>query len=106
AREIGGRGRQDSAREAEEMGMVNKGVPLAELEDTCVEWAEIMMERSPLALRMIKAGLNAELDGQAGIQELAGDATMLYYTMDEAQEGGKAFLEKRKPRFDDYPQFP
>ena len=89
-----------------EMGMVNKVVPLAELEDTCVEWAEIMMERSPLALRMIKAGLNAELDGQAGIQELAGDATMLYYTMDEAQEGGKAFLEKRKPRFDDYPQFP
>ena len=63
-------------------------------------------ERSPLALRMIKAGLNAELDGQAGIQELAGDATMLYYTMDEAQEGGKAFLEKRKPRFEDYPQFP
>ncbi|MFW5527339.1 MAG: enoyl-CoA hydratase-related protein, partial [Segatella copri] len=77
-----------------------------QLEDTCVEWAEIMMERSPLALRMIKAGLNAELDGQAGIQELAGDATMLYYTMDEAQEGGKAFLEKRKPRFEDYPQFP
>jgi naphthoate synthase len=55
---------------------------------------------------MIKAGLNAELDGQAGIQELAGDATMLYYTMDEAQEGGKAFLEKRKPDFDKYPQFP
>ena len=86
--------------------MVNKVVPLEKLEDTCVEWAEIMMERSPLALRMIKAGLNAELDGQAGIQELAGDATMLYYTMDEAQEGGKAFLEKRKPRFEDYPQFP
>ena len=55
---------------------------------------------------MIKAGLNAELDGQAGIQELAEDATMLYYTMDEAQEGGKAFLEKRKPNFDDYPMFP
>ena len=106
AREIWFLCRQYSAREAEEMGMVNKVVPLAELEDTCVEWAEIMMERSPLALRMIKAGLNAELDGQAGIQELAGDATMLYYTMDEAQEGGKAFLEKRKPRFDDYPQFP
>ena len=65
-----------------------------------------MMQRSPLALRMIKAGLNAELDGQAGIQELAGDATMLYYTMDEAQEGGNAFLEKRKPDFDKYPQFP
>lgn len=68
AREIWFLCRQYSAREAEEMGMVNKVVPLAELEDTCVEWAEIMMERSPLALRMIKAGLNAELDGQAGIQ--------------------------------------
>ncbi len=69
-------------------------------------WAERMMEHSPLALRMIKAGLNAELDGQAGIQELAGDATMLYYTMEEAHEGGQAFLEKRKPDFDKYPQFP
>ncbi len=106
AREIWFLCKQYSAKEAEEMGMVNKVVPLDQLEDTCVEWAEIMMERSPLALRMIKAGLNAELDGQAGIQELAGDATMLYYTMDEAQEGGKAFLEKRKPRFEDYPQFP
>ena len=69
-------------------------------------WAEIMMERSPLALRMIKAGLNAELDGQAGIQELAGDCTMLYYFLDEAQEGGKAFLEKRKPDFKKYPKLP
>lgn len=106
AREIWFLCKQYSAKEAEEMGMVNKVVPLDKLEDTCVEWAEIMMERSPLALRMIKAGLNAELDGQAGIQELAGDATMLYYTMDEAQEGGKAFLEKRKPEFDKYPVFP
>ena len=106
AREIWFLCRQYTAQEAYEMGMVNKVVPLDQLEDTCVEWAEIMMERSPLALRMIKAGLNAELDGQAGIQELAGDATMLYYTMDEAQEGGKAFLEKRKPHFEDYPQFP
>ena len=106
AREIWFLCRQYSAREAEQMGMVNKVVPLEQLEDTCVEWAETMMERSPLALRMIKAGLNAELDGQAGIQELAGDATMLYYTMDEAQEGGKAFLEKRKPDFDKYPVFP
>ena len=64
------------------------------------------MERSPLALRMIKAGLNAELDGQAGIQELAGDCTMLYYFLDEAQEGGKAFLEKRKPDFKKYPKLP
>ncbi|MBR5930232.1 MAG: 1,4-dihydroxy-2-naphthoyl-CoA synthase [Prevotella sp.] len=98
--------KQYTAKEAEEMGMVNKVVPLDQLEDTCVEWAEIMMERSPLALRMIKAGLNAELDGQAGIQQLAGDATMLYYYLDEAQEGGKAFLEKRKPDFDQYPILP
>lgn len=98
--------KQYDAQEAERMGLVNKVVPFDQLEDTCVEWAEIMIERSPLALRMIKAGLNAELDGQAGIQELAGDATMLYYTMDEAQEGGKAFLEKRKPDFEKYPYFP
>lgn len=95
-----------SAAEALEMGLVNKVVEPDALEDTCVEWAERMMEHSPLALRMIKAGLNAELDGQAGIQELAGDATMLYYTMDEAQEGGRAFLEKRKPDFDKFPHFP
>ena len=106
AREIWFLCQQYTAKEAEAMGMVNKVVPLAELEDTCVEWAEIMMQRSPLALRMIKAGLNAELDGQAGIQQLAGDATMLYYYLDEAQEGGKAFLEKRKPDFDQYPILP
>ena len=106
AREIWFLCRQYTAVEAERMGLVNKVVPFSKLEDECVEWAETMMERSPLALRMIKAGLNAEVDGQAGIQELAGDATMLYYTMDEAQEGGRAFLEKRKPDFDKYPQFP
>ncbi len=106
AREIWFLCRQYTAAEAERMGMVNKVVPLEQLEDECVQWAEEMMQRSPLALRMIKAGLNAELDGQAGIQELAGDATMLYYTMDEAQEGGRAFLEKRRPNFDQYPQFP
>ena len=70
------------------------------------EEAEQMMQHSPLALRMIKAGLNAELDGQAGIQELAGDATMLYYMLDEAQEGGRAFLEKRKPDFGKFPKLP
>ena len=106
AREIWFLCRQYSAEEALQMGLVNKVVPLERLEDECVEWAETMMERSPLALRMIKAGLNAELDGQAGIQELAGDATLLYYCLDEAQEGGKAFLEKRKPDFDKYPKFP
>ncbi len=99
AREIWFLCRQYSAEEAEKMGMVNKVVPLCQLEDECVSWAEKMMEHSPLALRMIKAGLNAELDGQSGIQELAGDATMLYYMLDEAQEGGRAFLEKRKPNW-------
>lgn len=106
AREIWFLCRQYSAVEAERIGLVNKVVPFDRLEDECIEWAETMIERSPLALRMMKAGFNAELDGQAGIQELAGDATMLYYTLDEAQEGGKAFLEKRKPDFDKYPQFP
>ena len=98
--------RQYSAQEALQMGLVNKVVPLDKLEDEGVVWAERMMEMSPMALRMIKVGLNAELDGQAGIQELAGDATLLYYLTDEAQEGGKAFLEKRKPNFKDYPKFP
>lgn len=106
AREIWFMCRLYNAEEAERMGMVNKVVPLDKLEDEVVDWAETMMERSPLALRMIKAGLNAELDGQAGIQELAGDATMLYYMLDEAHEGGQAFLEKRKPDFKKYPKLP
>lgn len=88
------------------MGLVNKVVPFDQLEDEYVAWSEKMMEHSPLALRMIKRGLNAELDGQSGIQEFAGDMTMLYYCLDEAQEGGKAFLEKRKPDFKKYPKFP
>lgn len=99
AREIWFLCRKYDAQEALAMGLVNKVVPLAQLEDEYVAWAEEMMQLSPLALRMIKVGLNAELDGQAGIQELAGDATMLYYMTDEAQEGGKAFLEKRKPKW-------
>ncbi|MBQ0104067.1 MAG: 1,4-dihydroxy-2-naphthoyl-CoA synthase [Prevotellaceae bacterium] len=106
AREIWFLCRQYSAQEAERMGMVNRVVPLAQLEDECVAWAREMMRLSPLALRMIKAGLNAELDGQAGIQELAGDATALYYMLDEAQEGGKAFLEKRTPDWSKFPQLP
>lgn len=106
AREIWYLCQQYTAKEAEQMGLVNKVVPFDKLEDETVDWCETIMERSPLAIRMMKAGFNAELDGQAGIQELAGDATMLYYTLDEAQEGGKAFLEKRKPDFDKYPQFP
>lgn len=106
AREIWFLCRQYTAEEAERMGLVNKVVEPDRLEDECVEWAEQMMLLSPLALRMVKAGLNAELDGQAGIQQLAGDATMLYYCLDEAQEGGHAFLEKRKPDFDQYPMLP
>ena len=106
AREIWFLCRQYTAQEAEQMGMVNKVVPLERLEGECVEWAETMMERSPLALRMIKAGLNAELDGQAGIQQLAGDCTMLYYVLDEAQEGGHACLEKRKRDFGKYRKLP
>jgi naphthoate synthase len=106
AREIWYLCRQYSAKEAEQMGLVNKVVPFDQLEDETVSWCETIVERSPLAIRMMKAGFNAELDGQAGIQELAGDATMLYYTLDEAQEGGHAFLEKRKPDFSKYPQFP
>jgi len=106
AREIWFLCRQYNAQEALEMGLVNKVVPFGQLENEVVEWAETMMQHSPLALRMIKAGLNAELDGQAGIQELAGDATMLYYLTDEAQEGKQAFLEKRKPNFKQFPKLP
>lgn len=106
AREIWFLCRQYTAAEAERMGMVNRVVPLSKLEEECVSWAKEMMRLSPLALRMIKAGLNAELDGQAGIQELAGDATALYYMLDEAQEGGKAFLEKRTPDWSKFPKLP
>jgi naphthoate synthase len=106
AREIWFLCRQYSASEAFEMGLVNKVVPFDQLEEVTVDWCRQMMEHSPLALRMIKAGLNAELDGQAGIQELAGNATMLYYMTDEAQEGKRAFLEKRKPDFGKYPKMP
>ncbi len=106
AREIWFMCEQYSAEEAERMGLVNKVVPLAELEDECVRWAKTMMKRSPMALRMIKLGLNAELDGQAGLQEFAGNATLLYYLTEEAQEGKHAFLEKRDPDFHKYPKFP
>lgn len=106
AREIWFLCRQYSAQEAYDMGMVNKVVPLADLEDEVVQWSKEMMLHSPMALRMIKLGLNAELDGQAGIQEFAGNATLLYYLTEEAQEGKKAFLEKRKPDFKKFPKFP
>ena len=106
AREIWFLCEQYTAEEAEKMGMVNKVVPLPELEATTVAWCRTIMKRSPLAVRMIKRGLNAELDGQAGIMELAGDATLMYYLMEEAQEGKNAFLEKRDPDFDKFPKFP
>ncbi len=106
AREIWFLCEQYSADEAERMGMVNKVVPLADLEDTTVEWCRTIMKRSPLAIRMIKRGLNAELDGQRGLMEFAGDATLMYYLMEEAQEGKNAFLEKRDPDFQKFPKFP
>jgi naphthoate synthase len=81
-------------------------VPLELLEAETVKWCKTMMKRSPMALRMIKMGLNAELDGQAGIQELAGNATLLYYLTAEAQEGKNAFLEKRDPDFKKFQRFP
>ena len=106
AREIWFLCEQYTAEEAEKMGMVNKVVPFDKLEETTVDWCRTIMKRSPLALRMIKRGLNAELDGQGGLMEFAGDATLMYYLMEEAQEGKNAFLEKRDPDFDKFPKFP
>lgn len=106
AREIWFLCKQYSAQEALEMGMVNAVVPFDKLEETTVEWCRTIMKRSPLAIRMIKRALNAELDGQHGLMQFAGDATLLYYMLDEAQEGKNAFLEKRDPDFDKFPQFP
>jgi naphthoate synthase len=97
---------QYDAAEAERMGLVNKVVPLEDLEVVTVEWCARMLEHSPLALRMLKASMNAADDGLAGIQQLAGDATLLYYMTEEAQEGKRAFLEKRRPAFDRFPKRP
>jgi len=94
------------AQEALDMGLVNKVVPLDKLEETTMEWCKKMLQKSPLALRMLKCAFNAELDGQIGIQELAGNATLLYYLTEEAKEGKNAFLEKRQPDFSKYPKFP
>jgi naphthoate synthase len=106
AREIWYLCRQYGADEAYEMGMVNKVVPLAELEEETVTWAREILTKSPLAVRMMKAAINAASDGLAGQQQLAGDATLLFYMSEEAQEGRNAFNEKRKPRFDEYPRLP
>ncbi len=106
AREIWYLCRQYSAAEAYEMGMVNKVVPLAGLEDETVAWAREILQKSPLAVRLMKAAINAASDGLAGQQQLAGDATLLFYMSDEAQEGRNAFNEKREPRFDEFPRLP
>ena len=106
AREIWFLCNEYSAKEAEKMGMVNKVVSLSELENETVKWCNTIMKRSPLAIRMIKRSLNAELDGQHGLMELAGDATLMYYLMEEAQEGKNSFLEKRDPDFKKFPKFP
>ena len=97
---------QYNAQEALDMGLVNKVVPLELLEKATMDWCAKILEKSPLALRMLKCAFNAELDGQAGIQELAGNATLLYYLTEEAKEGKNAFLEKRKPDFSKFPKFP
>jgi naphthoate synthase len=106
AREIWFLCEQYSAYEALDMGLVNKVVPIDKLEDEVVKWAKTMMKRSPMALRMLKRGLNAELDGQTGLMEFAGDATLMFYLMEEAQEGKNAFLEKREPDFNQFMKFP
>ena len=98
--------RQYDAKEALAMGLVNKVVPLAQLEDETMQWCEEMLAHSPLALRMLKSSFNAALDGQAGVQELAGNATMLFYMTEEAQEGRNAYREKRKPDFKKFPRRP
>jgi naphthoate synthase len=106
AREIWFLCEQYDAQAAADMGLVNKVVPLEELEEATVAWCRRMLEHSPLALRMLKASMNAADDGLAGIQQLAGDATLLYYLSEEAQEGKNAYLEKRRPEFDRYPKRP
>lgn len=106
AREIWYLCRQYNADEALKMGLVNKVVPLAELEHETLIWAREMLQHSPLALRCLKAALNADCDGQMGLLDLAGNATLLYYMSEEAKEGQQAFLEKRSPDFDKFPRLP
>lgn len=106
AREIWFMARQYDAQEALQMGLVNTVVPLAQLEAETVRWCREMLQWSPLSLRLLKAGMNAADDGLAGIQQLAGDATLLYYMSEEAQEGRNAFQEKRRPDFSQFPKRP
>jgi naphthoate synthase len=106
AREIWYLCRQYNAEEALNMGLVNKVVTVDKLEEEGVKWAKEILQHSPMAIRVLKSAFNAELDGQAGIQELAGNATLLYYMSEEAQEGKKAYNEKRKPNFKKFPKLP
>ncbi len=106
AREIWYLCRQYSAEDALEMGLVNTVVKLDKLEDETIKWCLEMLQHSPLALRCLKAGFNAALDGQVGIQELAGASTLLFYMTEEGQEGRNAFLDKRKPDFNKFPKRP
>lgn len=106
AREIWYLCRQYNADQALEMGLVNAVVPLSELEVETVKWCREMLNHSPLALRCLKSALNADCDGQMGLQDLAGNATLLYYMSEEAKEGKNAFIEKRKPDFNKFPRLP
>jgi naphthoate synthase len=106
AREIWFLCRQYDATQALNMGLVNAVVPLAQLEVETINWCREILQNSPLALRCLKAALNADCDGQAGLQELAGNATLLYYLSEEGREGKNAFLEKRPPNFGKFPRFP
>ena len=106
AREIWFLCRQYTADEALEMGLVNAVVPYERMEAETLQWCREMLQNSPMALRFIKAGMNADCDGQAGLQQLAGDATLLFYLTEEGQEGKNAFLEKRKPDFGKFTRYP
>lgn len=106
AREIWFLCRQYNAQKALEMGLVNCIVPYEDLESTTISWCQEMLRLSPMALRCLKASLNADCDGQAGLQELAGNATLLYYMSEEGQEGHRAYIEKRPPDFSRFPKRP
>jgi len=106
AREIWFLCRQYDAKKALEMGLINTVVPLEKLEEETIKWCQEILENSPIAIRCLKAAMNADCDGQAGLQELAGCATMLYYMSDEAKEGRDAFIEKRKPDFGKFQRQP
>lgn len=106
AREIWFLCRQYGAQEALDMGLVNKVVPLADLEKETLVWCREMLDHSPLALRCLKSALNADCDGQIGLLEMAGNATLLYYMSEEAKEGKNAYIEKRKPKFSKFPRLP